>query len=309
MLNYPFVELDKHGHAKRRVPTALITWVVIVVVGIVALSLIGLKLFTSPIVTKVNPFPSASPHTLSSIHNASLSSLDETGAYEAAGLGVPERLSNQAALLGKPTGTQSVNDNGRELPEVAFVGSEYCPYCAAASWPVVIALSRFGSFDRLDTATSSSSEVFSGINGFSFYMASYNSKYIYFNGTEEASSVPSSNPYSGFTPLTQPGNDLMSLMQHYDRPPFTSPAKAGELPFVDIANKSIFSGALFSAELLQRKGYGTITYDIAHPSHSYAGQAILTSANVLTASICTVTGNAPENVCSSPAIHQASALL
>ncbi len=312
MLNYPFVELDRQRDRRRRVPTALITWMVIVVVGIVALSLIGLKLFTSPIVTKVNPFPSASSYTLSSIHNASLSSLEKTGAYEVPDLGTPAKLNNQATLLGRPTNaqnTQNTNSNVKELPEVAFVGSEYCPYCAAASWPMVIALSRFGSFDKLKVATSSSSETFSGINGFSFYMVSYNSRYIYFDGTEEASSVPSSNPYSGFTPFSQPVNNLMPLMRRYDQPPFTSSAKAGELPFIDIANKDIFSGALFPANLLGGKGYGTVAYDISHPSRSYTGQAVLTSANMLTASICTATNNMPENVCNSPAIHQASALL
>ncbi len=309
MLNYLFMEPDTLGHVRRKVPTALITWIVIVVVGIVALSLIGFKLFTSPIVTKVNPFPSASPHTLSSIGNASISSLNNTGAYEVADLGIPTALNNQAVLTGRSTGGQNATAGSRQLPEVAFVGSEYCPYCAAASWPLVVALSRFGSFKKLNIATSSSSEIFSGINGFSFYMTSYSSKYIYFDGTEEASSVPSSNPYSGFTPLGKPVTALMSLIMHYDQPPFINSAKAGELPFIDIANKSILNGALFPAELLQGKGYGTLIYDIAHPSHSYAGQAILTAANVLTASICTITGNAPENVCDSTAIHQASALL
>ncbi len=309
MLNYPFVELNRQLDRKRKVPTALITWMVIIVVGIIALSLIGFKLFTSPIVTKVNPFPSASSYTLRSIHNASLSSLEKIGAYEVPDLGIPAKLNNQPTLLGRPTNTQDTNSNIKELPEVAFVGSEYCPYCAAASWSVVIALSRFGSFDKLKIATSSSSEVFSGINGFSFYMVSYNSKYIYFDGVEEASSVPSSNPYSGFTPFSQSVNNLMPLMRRYDQPPFTNSAKAGELPFIDIANKDVFSGALFPANLLGGKGYGTIAYDISHPSHSYAGQAILTSANMLTASICTVTNNMPENVCNSPAIHQASVLL
>jgi hypothetical protein len=29
---------------------------------------------------------------------------------------------------------------------VVFVGAEYCPYCASERWPLVMALSKFGTF-------------------------------------------------------------------------------------------------------------------------------------------------------------------
>ena len=34
-------------------------------------------------------------------------------------------------------------------PEVLYVGAEYCPFCAAERWPVVVALSRFGTWSGL----------------------------------------------------------------------------------------------------------------------------------------------------------------
>ena len=34
-------------------------------------------------------------------------------------------------------------------PEVLFVGAEYCPFCAAERWPLIVALSRFGHFGAL----------------------------------------------------------------------------------------------------------------------------------------------------------------
>ncbi len=34
----------------------------------------------------------------------------------------------------------------RGKPEVLFVGAEFCPFCAAERWPLIVALSRFGHF-------------------------------------------------------------------------------------------------------------------------------------------------------------------
>jgi hypothetical protein len=30
-----------------------------------------------------------------------------------------------------------------------YIGAEYCPYCAAERWPLVMALSKFGTFSNL----------------------------------------------------------------------------------------------------------------------------------------------------------------
>src|ERR1700733_10807781 len=34
-------------------------------------------------------------------------------------------------------------------PEVLYIGAEYCPYCAAERWAMVVALSRFGTLSGL----------------------------------------------------------------------------------------------------------------------------------------------------------------
>ena len=38
---------------------------------------------------------------------------------------------------------------GKKKPELLYIGAEYCPYCAASRWPLIIALSRFGTFKGL----------------------------------------------------------------------------------------------------------------------------------------------------------------
>ncbi len=36
-------------------------------------------------------------------------------------------------------------------PEMLYMGAEYCPYCAAERWSMIVALSRFGTFSGLAT--------------------------------------------------------------------------------------------------------------------------------------------------------------
>ena len=42
--------------------------------------------------------------------------------------------------------------NGK--PEVLYLGAEYCPYCGAERWSMIVALSRFGTFSGLATVHS-----------------------------------------------------------------------------------------------------------------------------------------------------------
>ncbi|MBV9382599.1 MAG: DUF929 family protein, partial [Streptosporangiaceae bacterium] len=39
-------------------------------------------------------------------------------------------------------------------PEMLYMGAEYCPFCAAERWAMVVALSRFGTFSGLHTTHS-----------------------------------------------------------------------------------------------------------------------------------------------------------
>src|SRR6266542_1300741 len=85
-----------------------------------------------------------------------------------------------------PAGTPSLTKAG--LPRVVYVGAEYCPYCAAERWPVVIALSRFGSFSNLGLAHSSSTDAFPNTSTFTFHGATYHSQYLGFDGIETETS-------------------------------------------------------------------------------------------------------------------------
>src|SRR5579859_4362026 len=85
-------------------------------------------------------------------------------------------------------------------PEVLYVGTEFCPYCAAESWSLIVALSRFGQFTGLRTSRSPSFDDIPPIDGWTFYGSSYTSGYLAFAPVETHSNVlvkPADNPGSG----------------------------------------------------------------------------------------------------------------
>lgn len=52
---------------------------------------------------------------------------------------------------------------------ITYVGSNFCPYCAATRWPLTVALARFGRFRGFRTTTSGAAEPFPGTSTLSFY--------------------------------------------------------------------------------------------------------------------------------------------
>ncbi len=56
------------------------------------------------------------------------------------------------AITGNPAPLAA---NGK--PELLYIGAEYCPYCAAERWAMIVAMSRFGTFSGLATVKSAAS--------------------------------------------------------------------------------------------------------------------------------------------------------
>ena len=78
-------------------------------------------------------------------------------------------------------------------PLVFYMGAEYCPYCAAERWSMIIALSRFGTFSNLGQTFSSSTDVDPNTPTFSFHGATYTSKYLTFQAKELQSNEQTGN--------------------------------------------------------------------------------------------------------------------
>jgi hypothetical protein len=166
----------------------------------------------------------------------------------------------------------------RGLPAVVWVGALYCPACAAERWALVIALGRFGTFDRLYATTSASSEVYPDTVTFSFDGAMYRSSKVALAAVEEFGNEPSQHAPAGYERLAYPTPLEASAMRSYDRAPW---ADSAQLPFLDVANRIVVSGSSFLPGVLQGLTMQQVATDLIHPS-TLVAQEILGAANQIT---------------------------
>jgi hypothetical protein len=65
----------------------------------------------------------------------------------------------------------SLTLNGNPL--IAYIGSDFCPYCAATRWPLAVALARFGTCKGLHiTVSGSAPEIYQAVYDFLPYVSS-----------------------------------------------------------------------------------------------------------------------------------------
>jgi len=221
---------------------------------------------------------------------ASVSSVSATTFDAVASSGsvlVPTRVDGNSAILRGADGK----------PEVVYIGAEYCPYCAAERWALAVALSRFGTFSNLSATHSSSSDVYPNTQTLSFYGSTYSSPYLDFSPVE----LQTNQLVNGSYPTLQtPTPAEQSLLATYDGAPYTS--EPGSIPFIDIGDRYVISGASYSPQVLQGLSRAQIAAQLNDPSSPVA-QAIDATANDITAAICSITGNQPSSVCDTPAIQ------
>jgi hypothetical protein len=191
------------------------------------------------------------------------------------------------------------------LPLVTYIGAEYCPYCAAERWALVIGLSRFGQFDGLQLSHSASDDVYPNTATFSFVNSTYRSVYVDFESVELQSNQRSGAAYA---PLQTATPDQQRLLQVFDAPPYVSSSAAGAIPFMSIANQYVLSGASYDVGVLRGLSAEAIANNLSDPT-SATTRAIVGSANTLTAALCQVTSNTPANVCVAPSIQSLQASL
>ena len=181
-------------------------------------------------------------------------------------------------------GSALTGPNGR--PEVFYYGAEFCPYCAAQRWPLIIALSRFGTFSGLQATTSSSSDVFPNTPTFTFRNATYTSQYIDFRSVETTDRDRNQ--------LQTPTAAEQQLVSQYD--------PGGTIPFIDVANRYAMTGAMYTPDTLGGMSLRAVADALKDPSSTQA-KAIIGSANLTTAAICKANADQPGTVCSSSAIQ------
>ncbi|MBO0831974.1 MAG: DUF929 family protein [Actinobacteria bacterium] len=199
-------------------------------------------------------------------------------------------------LLPVQGSTATLTSGGK--PEMLYIGAEWCPYCAAERWAMVVALSRFGTFSNLKLIHSSGTDVFPNTATLSFYKSSYTSPYLDFEPVEWYSTKQTSQ--NVYATLQKPTTAQMALFTKYNAPPYVQSSAAGTFPFVDIGNKYLVSGAQYVPSTLAHLTWTQIATDIRNPASPVA-KAIDGAANSITAAICKVAPNAPASVCNSTA--------
>ena len=275
-------------HAERRRRLLLAGGAVLAVLAI-AVAFLGIKLTSHRSTTadkaSNGPAGSALASAISEVTSVPASTLETVG-------------SGSGAVTAKPTtiSGSTLSSNGK--PEILYEGAEYCPYCAAQRWAVIVALSRFGTFSGLRTVHSGAvngagqAEPFQNVPTWTFYKTSYTSTSVAFVPVETQTNIPDVSS-GGYTTLQTPTSAQRAIVTKYD-------GARAEIPFIDFGNKYVISGSSYDPGVLSGLTWNQIAADLSNPSSPVA-KAIDGSANYITAATCTLTGNQPANVCT-PAI-------
>jgi hypothetical protein len=176
------------------------------------------------------------------------------------------------------------------------MGAEYCPFCAGERWAMVLALSRFGTFQNLGSTHSATGDVHPDTPTFTFHDSTFTSPYFEFQPVEMQSNQLSGGTY---VTLDTPTPAQQSLLATYDAPPYF--ASSGGIPFVDFAGKYALEGASYDVSALDGKSASEIASAMHDPTSPIA-QGVVGTANAITAAICAVTNGQPSSACSSQAV-------
>ena len=179
-------------------------------------------------------------------------------------------------------------------PEVLYIGAEFCPYCAAERWAMIVALSRFGAFSNLHYMTSSATDSFANTPSFTFYNSTYSSDYVSFVPVE----LTTNKEMNGTYPTLQTTNATEQQIGAS-----FSPNGQVSFPFIDFGNRSVLSGSTYSPQVLDGMNWTQILSQ-AYQTNSTISQSVIGSANLLTAQICLATNNTPSGVCSQAYIQR-----
>ncbi len=188
---------------------------------------------------------------------------------------------------------------------VVYVGAEYCPFCASQRWALVVALSRFGTWNNLSASYSAPApEVNPDTPTVTFRGATYTSQYVSFTGYETASNKMVNGQ---FTKLDVLEGDDKALFDKYNMPPYVD-GRGGAIPWMTIGGTAVQSGASLASEPLLGRTHAEIAAALHDPASPIA-KGVDGAANMLTAQICKATGDKPAEVCTSAGVKAGAGLL
>ncbi len=287
-------------------PAGLFTWLAVGLVVVIVATLVIIKVASGgPASTGgKGAFTPVDPTTFSELTKVPASVFNTVGATSSV-----EQVTPPIQVKGQPP-LVARNSYGATVPEVLYVGAEFCPYCAAQRWSTIIALSRFGTWSGLGDMTSYAHDVYPNTPTFTFVKATYKSKYIVFTSVEEQTNYLNAAG-TNYQTLQKPTKEELKLVEKYDTPKFIpglSTADGNPIPFMTFDNKFLVSGASYSPDTLTNLTRSEIATGLSDPT-SPVTDAIIASANYQTAAICSLTNNQPSMVCTSPGVLAAKSAM
>jgi Domain of unknown function (DUF929) len=282
-------------------PAGLFTWLAIGLVVVIVATLVLVKVMSGTAAsTGKGTWVAVDATTMAQVTGVPLSVFNTVGiTSQVVQVSAPIAVKNQPPLTAK-------SSSGTTLPEVFYLGAEYCPYCAAQRWSTIIALSRFGTWSGLGNMASYAHDTYPNTPTFTFVRSSYVSKYIVFKSVEQFANYLNATG-SNYQPLQNPTAAEAALVQKYDTPKFIpglTKSSGNPIPFMSLDNKFLVSGASFSPDALTNLTRSIIATGLSDPT-SPVTDAIIASANYQTAAICSLTKNLPANVCTSSGVMAA----
>jgi hypothetical protein len=264
---------------ERRPPWKSTTVVTVSSVAVVAILLIVIVLINQAGGGNANVTTQVPQAILTAVENPSPSVVNAVGSGGQPG-----------EMIRLPASAKLVDSSNK--PMVVFVGAEYCPYCAAERWVMVMWLSRFGTFKNLSEIQSSSTDVFANTDTFTFYKSSYTSPYINFSPNE----IEDRNQQQ----LQSMSPQITSIFTKWDQPPYTTQTR--QFPFLDIGGVFSLYTTSYTPGDLANLTWSQIAAKLSNPNDKVT-QDIVGNANILTAATCIALGDQPSSVCSSSTIQ------
>lgn len=282
-------------------PAGLFTWLAVGLVVVVVATLVIIKVASGGPATTggKGTFVQTDPTTFAQLTTVPMSVFNTVGVTSSV-----EQVSPPISIKGQPPLT-AVNGSGATVPQIVYVGAEFCPYCAAQRWATIIALSRFGTWSNLGNMTSYAHDIYPSTPTFTFVKATYKSKYIVFTSVEEETNYLNAAG-TNYQALQTPTKEELKLVEKYDTPKYFKgiPANQNPIPFMSFGNKFFVSGASYSPDTLTNLSRTVIATGLSDPT-SPVTDAIIASANYQSAAICSLTNNEPSNVCTSSGVMAA----
>jgi len=226
--------------------------------------------------------------------------------FDSVGVAIPSGLAGGTPIV---VSGQPPLHLGGTTPTVLYYGAEYCPYCAAERWAIVIALSRFGTWSGLQTTASGLQD--GDYSTLSFRTARFTSPYVHFASIEACTNVvdPTASGCSGYSRLQNPTPAEQKVLDTYAGSRFVPGNTEGiSFPYIDVDNQVLFSGSTYQPGILAGLSQSDIAGVLTDPTDPLT-KAIIGTADYLTASICRGTGGQPSTVCTSPGVEAADAAL